>query len=178
MENTVVFQDAKAQLKTLTWKILVYHCSKSQVRNHIEQHGNRAIQTVRRKGPNDTFDPKNKKHTYVCKFHFKAEDIQVSFGIGQKRPIDKRPPTLFKCVEEELKPKRRSPKKRLPPIIESSESEVLSDSESDEYADDVVDNEDFETIEMTELELLRKENEELKNKCHLFKVQTPIFIKI
>ena len=122
----------------------------------------RAIQTVRRKGPNDTFDPKNKKHTYVCEFHFKAEDIQVSFGIGRKRPIDKRPPTLFKCVEEELKPKRRSPKKRLPPIIESSESEVLSDLESDEYADDVVDNEDFETIEMTELELLRRENEELK----------------
>jgi len=44
----------------------------------------KAIQTVRRKGSNDTFDPKNKKHTYVCKFHFQAGDIRKSLGVGRK----------------------------------------------------------------------------------------------
>lgn len=125
----------------------------------------KAIQTVRRKGSNDSFDPKNKKHTYVCEFHFKAEDIQVSSGIGRKKPINKRPPTLFKHDEKEPKPKRRSPKKRLPPVIESSESEILLDSEqSDICADDIVD-QDFGTVELSELELLKRENEELKRKA-------------
>ena len=126
----------------------------------------RAIQKVRRKGRNDTFDPK-KKNTFVCEFHFKAEDIQVSFGMGRKKPIGKRPPSIFRLdsSESKSKPKRKSPKKRQPPVIESSsESEIISDPEQSDQNDVFMEenDRDFEIVEPSELELLRRENEELK----------------
>ena len=59
-----------------------------------------ALETVRRKGKNDTFDPRKKPETtYVCEFHFNSKEIRVTAGYGRKKVIDNAPPSIFKTTE-------------------------------------------------------------------------------
>jgi len=84
MESIVVYPDATVLLKTLTWQILEYSMFQIPSKDPDRSRWIKAIQTVRRKGSNGTFDSKNKKHTYVCEFHFQAGDIRKSLGVGRK----------------------------------------------------------------------------------------------
>ena len=109
-------------------------------------------------------DPTKNKGTFVCEFHLKPEEIKISAGYGRKSVIDNNPPSIFRLDQiSKEKPKRKSPRKRPQPVIESSsESEVLSESEESENDVLAQENQDFEMVELSELEILRRENEELK----------------
>ena len=117
MGNIVVFPTVEVLRKTTINKTLGYLYSKYQKQTIL---GN-----VRRKGISDSFDPRNKIY-YVCEFPFKAEDIRVSMGIGRKTIIPGRLPSIFKPKDLVIKPSRKSPRKRLSPLIEESSSEVSS----------------------------------------------------
>ena len=65
----------------------------------------RILSQVRRKGRNDSFDPRNKLY-YVCEFHFEAEDIQVTSGYGRKKYRKGKVPTIFESKSRvNIKPK-------------------------------------------------------------------------
>ena len=120
----------------------------------------KALSQVRRKGGNDSFDPRNKTY-YVCEFHFKAEDIRVTAGIGRKKYRDGKIPTIFPSKPKESKPKRKAPTPRPAPVVESSESVYETDSDEDQFME--IDNDEPAPVpELSENEQLRLEIQQLR----------------
>ena len=121
-----------------------------------------AIKNVRRKGGTDNFNVNDPKKNYrVCEFHFKPEDLRLTWGSGKKKVIDGRLPSIFKSEEKRTKHMRPPPRERQPLISSSEESEeILSEEESIiEYAD-VEPNVEV----LSETDILRTEIQELKQK--------------
>ena len=124
------------------------------------------MSSYRRKGSCDTFDPRNKMY-YVCEFHFKAEDIKVSHGIGRKTILPGKLPSIFTEVSSQSESKRKSPRKRPPPIIDSSsESIIESDEENENEGQDLFNPGEPFRIE-TKIERVKRENEEMKKQMRI-----------
>ena len=136
----------------------------------IRQDWIATISKYRRKGGKDNFDI-NGKNVFICEFHFNSQDIKVSLGIGRKTVKPGAIPTIFEHVKRKEEPKRKSPRKRPPPIDYSSESIVESDDDSVEnprdlsmnWGDDLsYENSIDPEPELTEVEILKLKVEELK----------------
>ena len=124
----------------------------------------KVIKNLRRKGGADNFDAK--KRIFICEFHFKTEDIRITMGVGRKKVIPGRIPSIF---ESRIPPKksRKSPKKRPFPNHSPSEEDLVEESESTEFHVDqfpVAHESTTETLQLTETDILRIENMELKQK--------------
>ena len=112
----------------------------------------KVIGKFRRKGGPDSFDPKKQK-VNVCEFHFKPDELYRTLGCGRKKYTKGSVPSVFEMRPQVKKPKRKSPRKRPPPIEYSSESIIESDSTSNEDEPMIDgDNEPHETV--SEIELL------------------------
>ena len=70
----------------------------------------RTITHYRRKGVGDNFNIN--AQTVVCEFHFKAEEIRVSLGIGRKTLVKGAVPSIFRFKSNKVKSYRKSPCKR------------------------------------------------------------------
>ena len=120
----------------------------------------KVLKNVRRKGGADTFDPS--KRIYVCEFHFKLEDVRVTLGMGRKKIIQGRLPSVFPSKKPTVKRKRKSPLKRSLPkqsIMESETEESIMESETEES---IMESETEESIVESETEesIMESETEE------------------
>ncbi|XP_066936169.1 uncharacterized protein [Clytia hemisphaerica] len=141
----------------------------------IRQDWVATISKFRRKGGKDNFDI-NHKNVRICEFHFDSQDIKVSLGIGRKTVKSGAIPTIFEHVKPKEKPKRKSPRKRPPPIDYSSESIIETDDDNSAETQEEEDlsmnwEDDFSyensitpdpEPELTEVEILKLKVEELK----------------
>lgn len=121
------------------------------------------LSNYRRKGTGDNFDPRNNTY-FVCEFHFKADDIKVSHGIGRKTIRTGILPSVFR--EAPNTPARKPPRKRPLPVIETSSESVI---ESDDEGDYVPNLSNLEPIEETEDEKNAREKAEMREQINILK---------
>ena len=129
------------------------------------------LNKYRRKGGVDKFDVRKK--LYICEFHFNANEISISLGIGRKTLKKDVLPTKFDLLKKDTSKRlapRKPPKERLPPFIETdeistTEDESFSESESEEIImSDDYDGFDQQAEEVDTGTLLKLEIEQLKEK--------------
>ena len=126
----------------------------------------RAVNCVRRKGAGDNFEITN--YTRICEFHFKKEDVNVSYGLsGRKTPKSDAVP-IFK--KSEPKPTRRSPRKRTLETIVESDINVAEDIEEPESELDILQREIADL--KAENVYLKNQVDKLENKIQDFKNRT------
>ena len=142
----------------------------------------RIISQYRRKGAGDQFSITEK--TAVCEFHFKAEEIRVSLGIGRKTLVKDAVPSIFSFKNTDIKPRRKSPRKRAfynPELENTTESmptcttitEDLEPSNTDEPSFTIESSIPYECEKCSEyqllIETLRVENNAKQNEIETLK---------
>jgi len=137
------------------------------------------LSIYRRKGGDDSFN-KNKR-LYVCEFHFQANEITVSLGIGRKKLKPGIVPTLFDFLKNDKVP-RKPPLQRFDCPTESDssseweEEEVVSDVNDEEEQLDNHNDHDFVLAALrSQIQLLEEEmtllqitNSGLKNRIYSY----------
>lgn len=131
------------------------------------------IYKYRRKGAGDNFNIT--RHTKVCEFHFKPEEIKVSLGRGIKTlKTGNEIPSVFSFKEDKQTLKRKSPKKRLvlppntdnesdidmdimPPFLDINQEDTCENCESYKFQITVLEKK-LETSEQKAKELLEQNN--------------------